>query len=48
VPLDDAAEVARLAIEIVGKERKRLTEIAAGVLVRPEIDETLRRAGVIE
>jgi regulator of RNase E activity RraA len=48
VPLDDAAEVARLAIEIVGKERKRLEEIARGVLVRPEIDETLRRAGAIE
>ncbi len=48
VPLDDAAEVARLAIEIVGKERKRLEEIARGVLVRPEIDETLRRAGAID
>jgi 4-hydroxy-4-methyl-2-oxoglutarate aldolase len=48
VPLGDAAEVAGLAMEIVHKERKRLEEIARGVLVRPEIDETLRRAGVIE
>ena len=48
VPLDDAAEVAELAVEIVRKERKRLEEIARGVLVRPEIDETLRRAGAIE
>lgn len=48
VPLDDAPEVARLATGIVAKERKRLEEIARGVLVRPEIDETLRRAGAIE
>lgn len=47
-PLDDADEVARLAVEIVHKERRRREEIALGVLVRPEIDETLRRAGVIE
>lgn len=48
VPLEDAEQVARLSEEIVFKERKRLEEIARGVLVRPEIDETLRRAGVIE
>jgi regulator of RNase E activity RraA len=48
VPLEDAAEVARGATEIVKRERKRLAEIADGVLVKPEIDETLRRAGVIE
>jgi 4-hydroxy-4-methyl-2-oxoglutarate aldolase len=48
VPLADAAEVARLAVEIVTKERKRLQEIAAGVLVRPEIDDTLRKAGAID
>ena len=48
VPLDDAPEVARLAIEIYHKERKRLDEIATGLLVRPEIDETLRKAGAIE
>ena len=40
--------MARLALEIVGKERNRLEEIARGLLVRPEIDETLRRAGAIE
>ncbi len=48
VPLDDAAEVARLAMEIFHKERQRLDEIANGLLVRPEIDETLRRAGAID
>jgi regulator of RNase E activity RraA len=48
VPLVDAAEVAALSMEIVRKEGKRLEEIARGVLVRPEIDETLRRAGAID
>jgi regulator of RNase E activity RraA len=47
VPLDDAPEVARLAMDVVRRERQRLTEIGDGLLVRPEIDETLRRAGVI-
>jgi len=48
VPLDDAAEVARLAMEVVEREHKRLAEIANGVLVRPEIDATLRKLKVIE
>jgi 4-hydroxy-4-methyl-2-oxoglutarate aldolase len=48
VPLDDAAEVARLTIEQMDRERKRLAEIDKGVLVRPEIDEALRKARVIE
>jgi 4-hydroxy-4-methyl-2-oxoglutarate aldolase len=48
VPLDDAEEVARLALDQVQRERKRLAEIAKGVLVRPEIDETLRRLKVID
>ena len=47
VPLADAAEVARLAQEQMERERKRLAEIARGVLVRPEIDETLRRLKVV-
>jgi regulator of RNase E activity RraA len=37
VPLDDAAEVARLAIEQMAREQKRLAEIEKGVLIRPEI-----------
>ena len=48
VPLDDAAEVAALAGEQVERERKRLAEIERGVLVRPEIDEYLRRMKIIE
>ncbi|HUI58320.1 MAG TPA: hypothetical protein VLY04_25275 [Bryobacteraceae bacterium] len=47
VPLDDAAEVAQLAVTHVEREQKRLAEIADGILVRPEIDETLRRLKII-
>ena len=48
VPLDDAGEVAALAAGQIAREQKRLAEIAKGVLVRPEIDETLRKLKVIE
>jgi len=48
VPLDDAAEVANLAAAQVEREQKRLTEIERGVLVRPEIDEALRRLKIID
>lgn len=46
VPLDDASEVARLAAAQVDREAKRLAEIEKGVLVRPEIDDILRKANV--
>lgn len=48
VPLADAPEVAALAAAGVGRERKRMQEIAAGSMMRPEIDETLRRHGVLD
>jgi len=48
VPLDDALGVAALASEQIAREQRRLAEIAKGVLVRPEIDETLRKLKVIE
>jgi regulator of RNase E activity RraA len=48
VPLEDAAEVAALAADQVAREQKRLAEIGKGVLVRPEIDETLRKLKVIQ
>ncbi len=48
VPLEDAAEVARLAAEQMAREQKRLAEIERGVLVRPEIDEALRKLKIIE
>jgi len=47
VPLEDAPEVARLAADQIARERKRLSEIERGVLVRPEIDETLRKLKII-
>jgi 4-hydroxy-4-methyl-2-oxoglutarate aldolase len=48
VPLNDAVEVARLALGQIEREEKRKAEIERGVLVRPEIDEALRRWKVIE
>jgi len=48
VPLEDAAQVAALSVAQIKSEQKRLSEIEKGVLVRPEIDETLRRLKIIE
>jgi regulator of RNase E activity RraA len=48
VPLDDAAEVARLVAAQIEREEKRLAEIARGVITRPEIDEQLRRLKIID
>jgi 4-hydroxy-4-methyl-2-oxoglutarate aldolase len=48
VPFDDAEEVARLAAAQVERERKRLAEIERGAIVRPEIDEVLRKLGVVD
>lgn len=48
VPLDDATEVAKLCADQVVREEKRLVEIEKGVLVRPEIDEALRRLKIVE
>ncbi len=47
VPLEDATEVAAASRRKVEAEEKRLIEIKAGVLTRPEIDEQLRRLKVI-
>lgn len=48
VPLADAAEVAALAQAQIEREKKRLSEIAKGVIVRPEIDETLKKLKIID
>jgi 4-hydroxy-4-methyl-2-oxoglutarate aldolase len=48
VPLPDAAEVAKLSASQVERENRRKAEIERGVLVRPEIDEALRRLNTIE
>ena len=47
VPLDDAPAVAQAAQAQVERENKRMSEIVRGVLVRPEIDESLRKQGII-
>jgi 4-hydroxy-4-methyl-2-oxoglutarate aldolase len=48
VPLDAGPEIAKLAMAQVGREEKRLAEIARGILFRPEIDEQLRKLKIIE
>jgi regulator of RNase E activity RraA len=47
VPRAHAVEVLRLAGDLVVREDKRVAEIRAGVLYKAEIDDTLRRNGVI-
>lgn len=47
IPLEDATEVAAASRRKVEAEEKRMIEIKAGVLTRPEIDEQLRRLKVI-
>jgi regulator of RNase E activity RraA len=48
VALEDAAEVAALVKAQLEREGKRLAEIEKGVIVRPEVDETLRRLKIID
>jgi regulator of RNase E activity RraA len=48
VPLDDAAEVAKLVTAQIEREEKRHAEIEKGVITRPEIGELLRRLKIIE
>jgi 4-hydroxy-4-methyl-2-oxoglutarate aldolase len=48
VPRADAEEVLSLVADLMERETKRVAEIKAGVLFRAEIDESLRRKGVIE
>lgn len=47
VPLEDAAEVAAAAVAKLRQEEERLREIHAGVVLRSEVDEHLRRLKVI-
>jgi 4-hydroxy-4-methyl-2-oxoglutarate aldolase len=48
VPRDDAEEVLTLVQQLMERERQRITEINAGTLFRPDIDDLLRKKGVIE
>jgi 4-hydroxy-4-methyl-2-oxoglutarate aldolase len=47
VPRQHAAEVLELVTALVEREKKRVDEIVGGTLFKAEIDETLRRKGVI-
>ena len=48
VPRADAQSVLALVQELMTREQARITEIARGTLYRAEIDESLRKKGVIE
>jgi regulator of RNase E activity RraA len=48
VPRSDAVEVLRLVEELMSREQKRVSEIKSGELFRPEIDDLLRKKGIIE
>lgn len=48
VPRADAAEVLELVRALVRNEEKRIAEIQSGQLFKPDIDEALRKKGVIE
>ena len=47
VPSGHAGEVLRLVAELVDREEKRIAEIAAGAVFRADVDELLRKHGVI-
>ena len=47
VPRQYAGEVLRLVAALVDRERARIAEIASGIHIRPDIDETLRKKGAI-
>jgi 4-hydroxy-4-methyl-2-oxoglutarate aldolase len=47
VPQHDAAEVLSLVTALKHRESRRIEEIAAGQIFKPEIDDTLRSKGVI-
>jgi 4-hydroxy-4-methyl-2-oxoglutarate aldolase len=47
VPRDHAEEVLDLVAELVDREEKRIAEINAGIVFRPDVDELLRKRGVI-
>lgn len=48
VPRDRAAQVLALVAQLVEREQRRIAEIGAGAIFKAEIDDTLRRKGVIE
>jgi regulator of RNase E activity RraA len=47
VPRLDAVEVLELAEELVEREKKRIEEIRGGTIFKPEINDTLKRKGIL-
>ncbi|MDB4892724.1 MAG: demethylmenaquinone methyltransferase [Gemmatimonadetes bacterium] len=47
VPREEASDVLELVLALVAREQKRVAEIDAGVLFKGEIDEILKKRGVI-
>jgi len=47
IPQQDAAEVLRLVTDLKSREAQRIEEIAGGKIFKSEIDDTLRKKGVI-
>jgi regulator of RNase E activity RraA len=48
VARDNAEEVLALVEELMARERTRIAEITSGALYRPEIDDALRKKGIID
>ncbi|HEX7547021.1 MAG TPA: hypothetical protein VF368_09850, partial [Gemmatimonadaceae bacterium] len=48
VPRERAAAILELVGQLMDREKKRIAEIAAGQIFKAEIDDTLRKKGVIE
>jgi regulator of RNase E activity RraA len=48
VPRADAGMVVKLVAELMGRESKRIAEIKGGALFKGEIDDTLRKHGIVE
>jgi regulator of RNase E activity RraA len=48
VPRASAAEIIELVLQLMDREKKRIAEIGAGKIFKAEIDDTLRKKGVIE
>lgn len=48
VPARDAVQVLELVAALMERESKRIAEIKGGLLFKPDIDETLRKHGIVE
>jgi regulator of RNase E activity RraA len=48
VPRDHAADVFELVTQLIARERARVQEIQSGGLFRSDVDDTLRKKGVID